>query len=133
MKRTLEDQRFGEEFARRLEPHYNRALSSGVSEKAFAAKLGVDRGGLQRYLKKHAMPSVRTLVFAYREFGIVIPYGDLDTRPLAVRRGRRGRQPSDLQMILPLTIETPEGQIDVVIKKKAAQRYRLQVKVTKAV
>ncbi len=131
MKRTPDDQQFGEEFARKLQPFYDRALAAGETEKVFARRLGVDRGGLQRYLKKHATPSLRTIVCAYREFGIVIPYADIGTAPLISRRGRRRRYISDLQMTLPLTIEAPEGEIDVVIKKKSAQSYRLQLQVRK--
>ncbi len=132
MKRTQEDQQFGEEFARKLQPHYDRALGAGETEKAFARRLGVGRGGLQRYLTQHATPSLRTIVCAYREFGIVIPYADTGTAPLISRRGRRRRYRSDLQMTLPLTIEAPEGEIDVVIKKKSAQSFRLQLQVRKA-
>ncbi len=132
MKRTPEDQQFGEEFARQLQPHYDRALAAGETEKVFARRLGVDRGGLQRYLKKHATPGLRTIVCAYREFGIVIPYADTGTAPLVSRKGRRRRYSSDLQMTLPLTIEAPEGEIDVVIKKKSAQSYRLQLRIRKA-
>jgi transcriptional regulator with XRE-family HTH domain len=132
MKRTPDDQQFGEEFARKLQPHYDRALAAGETEKVFAGRLGVDRGGLQRYLKKHATPSVRTLVCAYREFGIVIPYADTGTGPLLSRTGRRRRHSSDLQMTLPLTIETPEGELDILIKKKSAQSFRLQLQIRKA-
>jgi len=132
MKRTSEDQQFGEEFARQLQPYYDRALAAGETEKVFARRLGVDRGGLQRYLKKHATPSLRTLVRAYREFGIVIPYADTDTSALVSRRGRKRRLSSELQMTLPLTIEAPDGEIDLVIKKKSAQRYRLQLQVRRA-
>jgi transcriptional regulator with XRE-family HTH domain len=131
MKRTPEDQQFGEKFARMLRPLYERAISAGQTERAFAQRLGVDRGGLQRYLKKHATPSLRTLVFAYREFGIVVPYGSASTEPLVSRRGRSKRQVSDLQMNLPLTIEAPDGEINLVIKKKSAQRYRLELNVRK--
>jgi transcriptional regulator with XRE-family HTH domain len=132
MKRTADDQQFGEEFARKLQPHYDRALAAGETEKVFARRLGVDRGGLQRYLKKHATPSVRTLVCAYREFGIVIPYADIGTGPLLSGTGRRRRHSSDLQMTLPLTIEAPEGELDILIKKKSAQSFRLQLQIRKA-
>jgi transcriptional regulator with XRE-family HTH domain len=132
MKRTPDDQQFGEEFARQLQPYYDRALEAGETEKVFAKRLGVDRGGLQRYLKKHATPSFRTIVCAYREFGIVIPYAGTGTVPLVSRTGRRRRYSSDLQMTLPLTIEAPDGEIEVVIKKKSAQSYRLQLQVRKA-
>src|SRR5260370_31388523 len=132
MKGTPEDQEFGEEFARQFQPHYESAVAGGETEKVLAGGLGVDRGGLQRYLKKHATPGLRTIVCAYREFGIVIPYADTGTAPLVSRKGRRRRHSSDLQMTLPLTIEAPEGEIDVVIKKKSAQSFRLQLQVRKA-
>ncbi len=132
MKRTQEDQQFGEEFARRLQPFYDRAMATGETEKVFARRLGVDRGGLQRYLKRHATPSLRTLVFAYREFGIAVPYAETGTAALVSGRGRRRRAVSELQMKLPLTIDAPEGEIEVVIQKKSPQRYRLQLQIRRA-
>lgn len=131
MKRTEEDQQFGMEFAKRLQTFYDQAIADGGTEKAFARRLGVDRGGLQRYLKKHATPSLRTAVLAFREFGICIPHSGIDTLPLVSKKGRKRRRLSELQMDLPLTIEAPQGEIDVVIKKKSAQRYRLQLRVRK--
>lgn len=131
MKRTKEDEHFGEEFAKQLKPFYDRAMAAKETEKSFAQRLGVDRGGLQRYLNRNATPSVRTLVLAYREFGIAIPYAGIDMRPLVSKRGKKFLI-SELQMNLPLTIEAPEGEINVVIKKKTPQRYRLQLKVKRA-
>jgi transcriptional regulator with XRE-family HTH domain len=127
MKRTEEDQQFGAEFAQRLNPLYEQALARGEKERAFARRLGVDRGALQRYLRKNAMPSLRTVVLAYREFGIIIPYAGVHTHALISKKGRRRKGASELQMDLPLTIEAPQGEINVVIKKKSAQRYRLQL------
>lgn len=131
MKRTDEDQQFGAEFAKRLRPFYERALADGQTEKEFARRLGVDRGGLQRYLRTSAMPSFRTIVLAYRELGIVIPYANTEPVPLVSVRGRRRRKTSELQMDLPLTIEAPQGEIDVVIKRKSPQRIRLQLRALK--
>jgi transcriptional regulator with XRE-family HTH domain len=131
MKRTTEDVQFGAEFAKRLQAFYERAIAGGETEGAFARRLGVGRGGLQRYLKKQAAPSLRTVVLAYRQFGISIPYAGVETAPFISTKRRKGRQISDLQMDLPLTIEAPEGEISVVIKKKSAQRYRLQLHIRK--
>ena len=114
-------------FAKRLKPLYERAIAEGQTEKEFARRLGVDRGGLQRYLRIGAMPSFRTIVRAYREFGIVIPYAGIESVPLVTRRGKR-RRVSELQMDLPLTIEAPQGEISVVIKKSGPQRIRLQLR-----
>lgn len=132
MKRTEEDQQFGAEFAKKLKPFYDKALASGQTEKAFARRLGVDRGGLQRYLQKHAMPSHRTIVLAYKEFGIAIPYAGTETQRLVSSRGKKKpHRFSGLQMTLPLTIEAPQGEIDVRIKKHSSQRFRLQLQVRK--
>jgi transcriptional regulator with XRE-family HTH domain len=128
MKRTDEDQQFGAEFAKRLRPFYDRALANGQTEKEFARRLGVDRGGLQRYLRTSAMPSFRTIVLAYREFGIAIPYASTESGPLVSGRGKRRRKTSALQMDLPLTIEALQGEIDIVVKKKSPQRIRLQLR-----
>jgi transcriptional regulator with XRE-family HTH domain len=130
MKRTDEDQQFGAEFARRLRPFYERALAEGQTEKEFARRLGVDRGGLQRYLRTSAMPSFRTIVLAYREFEIAIPYAGTEPRRLISGRAKR-RKTSELQMDLPLTIESPHGEISVVIKRKSPQRIRLQLRALK--
>ncbi len=131
MKRTEEDQQFGAEFAKRLLPFYKKALADGETEKEFARRLGVDRGGLQRYLRTGAMPSFRTIVLAYREFGIVIPYASTSSVQLVSGRGKRRRKTSELQMDLPLTIESPQGEINVVIKRKSPQRIRLQLRALK--
>jgi transcriptional regulator with XRE-family HTH domain len=128
MKRTDEDQQFGAEFAKRLKPCYDQAIADGQTEREFARRLGVDRGGLQRYLKTRAMPSFRTIVMAYREFGIAIPYAGTSSVPLVSGRAKRRRNHSDFQMALPLTIETPQGEISVVIKRKTPQRIRLQLR-----
>ena len=128
MKRTDDDQEFGAEFAKRLRPFYKKALDEGQTEKDFARRLGVDRGGLQRYLRTSAMPSFRTIVLAYREFGIAIPYSSTDSVPLVSGRARRRRRASELQMDLPLTIEAPQGEINVIIKKKSPNRVRLQLR-----
>jgi len=131
MKRTQDDQQFGAEFAKRLRPFYDKALAEGQTEKEFARRLGVDRGGLQRYLRTNAMPSFRTIVRAYREFGIAIPYANTESTSLVAGRGKRRLKTSELQMLLPLIIEAPHGEISVVIKKKTAQRVRLQLRAVK--
>lgn len=128
VKRTEEDQQFGAEFATQLRPFYDKALAEGKTEKQFAQLLGVDRGGLQRYLRIGAMPSFRTIVLAYREFGIAVPYAGFESAPLVSGRGKRRRKISELQMDLPLTIEAPHGEISVVIKRKSPQRIRLQLR-----
>jgi len=74
------------------------------------------------------MPSFRTIVLAYREFGIAIPYAGVAAAPLVSRTARRRPKTSDLQMDLPLTIEAPRGEIEVVIKKKSPRRIRLQLR-----
>jgi transcriptional regulator with XRE-family HTH domain len=130
MKRTDDDQQFGAEFAKQLKPFYEKAIADGQTEKEFARRLGVDRGGLQRYLRTSAMPSFRTIVLAYREFGITIPYAGTESLPLLSGKGKR-RKISGFQMDLPLTIETPQGEINVVIKRKSPQRIRLQLRAIK--
>jgi transcriptional regulator with XRE-family HTH domain len=127
MKRTEEDQQFGVEFAKRLKPLYERAMADGQTERTFARRLGVDRGGLQRYLRTSAMPSFRTIVLAYRQFGISIPYAGTESLELVSGRGKRRRKTSELQMDLPLTIESPQREIKVVIKRMSPQKIRLQL------
>lgn len=131
MKRTEEDEQFGAEFAKRLRPFYEKALAGGQTEKEFARRLGVDRGGLQRYLRIGAMPGFGTIVLAYREFGVAIPYAGTDSISLVSGRSKRRRKTSELQMDLPLTIEAPQGEIQVVIRKKSPQRIKLQLRALK--
>jgi transcriptional regulator with XRE-family HTH domain len=131
MKRTQEDEQYGAEFAKRLRSFYDKALAAGQTEKEFANRLGVDRGGLQRYLKTNAMPSFRTVVLAYREFRIAIPYASTESVRLVSGKGKRRRTTSALQMDLPLTIEALQGEIDIVVKKKSPQRIRLQLRAVK--
>lgn len=128
MKRTGEDRQYGVEFAKRLTPFYKKALAKGQTEKEFARRIGVDRGGLQRYLRKNAMPSFRTIVLAYREFQIAIPYAGTEIGQLVSGRAKRRRTISDLQMNLPLTIEAPGGEINVVIQRKTPDRIKLQLR-----
>lgn len=77
------------------------------------------------------MPSFRTIVLAYREFGIVVPYATTDPGPLVSGKARRRRKASGIQMDLPLTIEAPSGEINVIIKRKTPHRIRLQVRALK--
>jgi transcriptional regulator with XRE-family HTH domain len=128
VKCTDEDRQFSAEFAKRLKPFYEKAMKNGETEKAFARRLGVDRGGLQRYLRTGAMPSFRTIVLAFREFGILIPYANTNSTGIVSRRTKKRRMTSELQMDLPLTIEAPQGEISVEIKKKSPQRIRLQLR-----
>jgi transcriptional regulator with XRE-family HTH domain len=114
-----------------LRPFYERALAEGQTEKEFARRLGVDRGGLQRYLRTSAMPSFRTIVLAHWEFGIAIPYAGTESVSLVSGRGKRRRKTSALQMDLPLTIEALQCEIDIVVKKKSPQRIRLQLRAVK--
>jgi transcriptional regulator with XRE-family HTH domain len=131
MKRTDEDQWFGAEFAKRLRPFYKSALAGGQTEREFARRLGIDRGGLQRYLRTGAMPSFRTIVFAYREFGIAIPYAGTESGSLVSGKSKRRRRISEFQMNLPLTIEAPQGEINILIKRKSPQRIRLQLRASR--
>jgi hypothetical protein len=78
------------------------------------------------------MPSFRTIVLAYREFGIAIPYAGTESIPLISGKTKRHLKATELQMDLPLTIEAPEGKINIVIKKKTPQRIRLQLRALKA-
>lgn len=131
MKRTLEDQQFGEDFAEKLRPFYDRALAKGETEKSFARRIGVDRGGLQRYLRDKATPSVRTLVFAYREFRIVIPYAQIDTKALVRRRTPLRESSAQFQLDLPFSIGPVDADLDVIEMKKKPQSYEIKFQLRK--
>src|SRR5580698_4990580 len=77
MKRTEEriadDDAFVRLFRPALQHAYDEAKREKKSDQEFAESIGVDRPQMLRILEEGAMPSVRTVAFAYREYGISVP------------------------------------------------------------
>src|SRR5208283_4453845 len=75
MKRTPEDTAFAAEFGRELKAKYDEAKKRAVTDAAFAKSVGVVRAQLDRYLRGEAVPGIRTVALAHREYGIALSYG----------------------------------------------------------
>jgi len=131
MKQTQIDRAYALKFGRRLTPHYSRAVPARMSAAAFARLLGVTSGGLKKYLAGTSMPSLLTIVKAYREFRIAIPYDGFHVVP-AVRASKSKQSGTEFQMSLPFSISSPGAQMDLLIKKKDVSSCRFELRVKKA-
>lgn len=136
MKQTEADRRFALEFGNKLTPLYERevkAMGALKSPADFAHCLGVSTGALQKYLRGQAMPSLRTVIKAYDEFGILIPYEGRNPSKIVQARGKKRATVPDIQMSLPLIIESPNSEISCELKKKAPGRFRIELQIKQAV
>jgi hypothetical protein len=120
-KRTVDDDAFIGQFASALRREYEKAKRAGSSDQVFAESIGVERASLDRYLDGGSMPSVRTVAFAYREYGIAIPYDRVSLQGAVPRRGRTKKPAETLtQMVLPFTIHTEKAAARVDLKLDSA-------------
>ena len=130
MKRTPEDTAFAAEFGRELKSKYDEAKKRNVTDDEFAKSVGVVRAQLDRYLRGEAVPGVRTVALAHREYGIAFSYGGTSmTEALA---GRRKASISD-QLELPFTLwaEGP-GKFNLKIQPVSARKFALRLTIRKA-
>jgi transcriptional regulator with XRE-family HTH domain len=133
MKRTPEDDAFAAEFGRELNLSYAASKSAGVTDQAFAKSIGVERAQLEKYLRGEAMPSVRTVVLAYRQYGIAITYERIPTTGALPKGSRRKRQSRETaQFLLPFTIrsEGPE-RVGLKFRPVGTRKFALEVTVKK--
>ena len=132
MKRTPEDASFAAEFGRELSAKYSAAKVGGVTDAVFAESIGVVRAQLDRYLRGEAMPSVRTVALAHKEYGITVPYGGRHISKAFTGRRRREAQASIDQLEFPFTImaEGP-GKFDVKLQPVSARKFNLQLTIKK--
>jgi transcriptional regulator with XRE-family HTH domain len=131
MKRTADDDVYVARFALELRQKYERAKKNGVTDQVFAESIGVERPSLDRYLDGEAMPSVRTVVLAYKNHEVAVPYMEISVEK-ALPRKTRSRAPlvSD-QMVLPLKIEAEKSgaRFDLKLDSISARKYSLKVTV----
>jgi hypothetical protein len=131
MKRTEEDRRFAESFARALQPHIAREQEKGKSLREIAAKLGVTAWGLQKQLSGGA-PSVRTVALAYKWYGVSVNYNGIAvTQAVATKRKSHRSHASESQMLLPFDIiaKPPSARLELKLVPKRVRTYRLQITV----
>jgi hypothetical protein len=138
MKRTAErsadDDAFIVQFSSALKRAYEKAKREGTTDQAFAVSVGVERPQLNRYLDGESMPSVRTVAFAYREYGIAIPYNRVLLQgALPARGGRRKPEPLT-QMVLPFTIQTEKAaaRVDLKLDSVSARKFAFRLIVDQA-
>lgn len=132
MKRTPEDTAFATEFGRELKSRYDHAKKRGVTDDGFAKSIGVVRAQLDRYLRGEAVPGVRTVALAHREYGIALPYGAIPV--IKALKGRRRQQQSILdQLELPFTLwaEGP-GKFDLKLRPVSTRKFALSLTIKKA-
>ena len=76
------------------------------------------------------MPGLRTVYLASINLGINVPYGEYDVKEL-VRRGRRKKNATDAQMLLPFAIESLKAeniQIELGPKRSNSVGLSLTIK-----
>jgi len=129
MKRTAEDDAFASDFGRKLNLKYADAKRIGVSDQVFSRSIGVERAQLDRYLRGEAMPSLRTVVLAYREHGISVPYGSAKAYPAFSGRRTSNREPVTTQLLLPFSIRS-EGTENVEVKFRPVGARKFQLELT---
>jgi hypothetical protein len=130
MKRTPDDDVFVAEFAKALRREYERAKIAGISDQVFAHSIGVQRAQLDRYLDGRAMPSVRTVAFAFREHRIAIAYCGIPLRTALPKREVRKKRTSINQMTLPFFIETEKSASRIGLKLNAVSARRFAILMT---
>jgi len=136
MKRTLEDEAFAIEFGRELKERYDHATqpsanSAGVTDEQFAASLDVTRAALMKYLKGAAMPTVRVVVLAFRQYGVRVPYF---RTPLFGKSSRKHASLStSAQLILPFSVKgLNTSAVQARVQPRGVNRFEIQVDVQKA-
>lgn len=134
MKRTGDDDAFVDQFAPALRREYEKAKREGMSDQVFAESIGVERPQLNRYLDGDSMPSVRTVAFAYRKYGIAIPYNRVSLRGALPIRGRKKKPEALAQMVLPFTIQTEKAaaRVDLKLDSVSARKFAFRLIVDQA-
>ena len=127
-ERTTDDDAFVEQFAPALKRAYQKAKEKGVTDQTFAESIGVERPQLNRYLDGESMPSVRTVAFAHREYGIAIPYNRVSLQHALPKGGRRNMQ-LVTEMVLPFTIQAEKAaaKVDLRLDSVSARRFAFRL------
>jgi transcriptional regulator with XRE-family HTH domain len=138
MKRTAErstdDYAFVAQFAPALKRAYKKAKEKGMTDQTFAESIGVERPQLNRYLDGESMPSVRTVAFAHREYGIAIPYNRVSLQGALPKRGRKKKLTPVTQMVFPFTIQAEKAaaKVDLKLDSLSARRFAFRLIVDQA-
>lgn len=131
MKRTPEDVSFSIAFGQALKLHYDRVTAGlpdrrSMSDEQFAATLDVSRPALKKYLTGRAMPGLRTVVLAFRRYGIAIPYSGTT---LFHRQTKRSTA-DPVQLVLPFSVKTMDAStVAASVKPLDSNRFELRVHV----
>lgn len=130
MKRTPEDDVFLEQFASQLRSFYDKATADGVTDENFAVTLGISRAALKKYLSGTAMPCLRSVVLAYTQYGLLVPYLGV---PLFTGRKRQLKRAAVQQLELPFEIRAlSQSQVDMKLESKGANQFQLRVHIKSA-
>ena len=134
MKRTVDDDAFVAQFAPALKRAYQKAKEEEMTDQAFAESIGVERAQLDRYLNGESMPSVRTVAFAYRGYGIAIPYNRISLQGAFPKRARRNKSEPLAQMVLPFTIQAEKAaaRVDLKLDSVSARKFAFRLIVGRA-
>src|ERR1700722_4406164 len=128
MKQTQEDRDFARKFSRALQPHVTGEQNQRRPLAGLPEKLGGTAAGLQKQLAG-GTPSIRTVAFAYVNYGVSVPYVDIEvTKAISAKRKTKRGQTLEQQLFLPLEITVPASSRGLVLKPvpKSVRRYRLQ-------
>jgi transcriptional regulator with XRE-family HTH domain len=133
-ERTVDDDAFTALFALALKSAYVKAKEKGVTDQQFAESIGVERPQLNRYLDGESMPSVRTVAFAYREYGIAIPYARVSLQAAIRKRASKKRPDLPAQMVLPFTIQTEKAttRFDLKLDSVSSRKFAFRLIVDRA-
>jgi transcriptional regulator with XRE-family HTH domain len=133
-ERTTDDDAFVAQFAPALKRAYKKEKEKGTTDQVFAESIGVERPQLNRYLDGESMPSVRTVAFAHKEYGIAIPYNRVSLQDAIPKRGRKRKPEAPTQMVLPFTIQAEKtaAKVDLKLDPVSAGKFALRLIVGKA-
>lgn len=130
MKKTEADRTFALKFAEALQPHVLREQNEHKKSLGeIAKKLGVTAPGLRKQLSG-GTPSLRTVAYAYAEYGVAVDYDGVKVAKAIgpKRRTKRGRV-SERQLSFPfeITAQPPSTRLTLQIVPKSVRKYRLQI------
>jgi len=139
MKRTEEriadDDAFLRQFRPALRRAYDKAKKEEKTDEEFAESIGVERPQMIRMLEEGAMPSVRTVAFAYRNHQISVPYKRISLQAAIPANGAKAKPELPKQLILPFTVyaEKTGSNVDLKLDSASDGKFKLRLIVDRAV
>ena len=125
MKRTPEDDAFIVGFTRELNSRYSAAVQNGSNDPDFARSIGVTRQALKKYLAGKSMPSLQTVVLAFKHHQISVPYASVQ-----LFGTRRKKATTKTQLTLPFEIRPlHSGDIALELKPIKPHTYTLRLEI----